>query len=206
MKTQPDEYEKRYMAADDALASSRARMPWWAHAVFAALAIFVTYTVWQTHGWSSGVAALLLVTTLALWATNMVVRVTVTPLHLHIQHGLFGPTIPLDQIEDVWVEKNGLSKWLKYVGWGLGGKGVDGSYGYTVPGTPLGLSVRFRHRGRSRTAFVSSNEPESLRETIAAARARPTVAQAVTEGRPMTMGADRDDEPQAALDRTRQGR
>ena len=129
MKAPSDRYEERYMSGNDAVARSRARMRGWTHTLFAALTAFVAFTVVQTHGWHSSVALLLLVTTLGLWAANLIVRVTVTRRYLHIQHGLFGPKIPLDQIEDVHLAKTGLLTWLNYVGWGVGGKGFDGTYG-----------------------------------------------------------------------------
>lgn len=194
MDTAADDYEKRYMAADGALARSRARMPRWVNALAIGAATLLTAEVvvggvallvsWHRHGWTAShgfllsllaCAALALALTLALWTTTMVVRVTVTERHLHIQHGLFGPTIPLDEIEDTWIENNDWRKWLRYVGWGVGGKGFDGSNGYTVLGVPRGLAIRFRHEGRSRVAFVSSEDPESLRASIEQARRRPRV-------------------------------
>jgi len=178
----PDDYEQRYMDAADALVRSRARVPGWVHAGFLIPALFSIYVAVRVAGLSTplavlelGIGAVLLVG----WLMNTHVRVTVTPRHIHVQHGLFGPRIAIEDVVEVGVERQRATNWLKYVLWGLGGWGVDGSYAYTVPGVPHHVAIRFRRKGKVRKALVSSDDPQALVLAIEQATARVRVAEAV---------------------------
>ena len=159
-----DDYEKKYMGGEEALARSRASMPWWFHLMLgSAVAVIVASALMSGH-WAGliGLPLLCLV-----WLLFLFLRATVTPDTLHIQLGLFGPKIPIADIVEVSVAKYDP---LKYGGWGIR-LGTDGSVAYSVPGHGgRGLRVRFTRGGRERNVFVTSPNPDELLAAIERAR------------------------------------
>ncbi len=159
-----DDYEKKYMGGEGALARSRAMMPWWFHALIGVVAAVsvVSAVVGGAFAPLIGLPFVAL-----LWLLFLYLRVSVTSDALHVQLGLFGPTIAIADIVEATVAKYDV---LKYGGWGIR-LGLDGSVAYSVPGYGgQGLRVRFNKGGRERVVFVTSPNPEELIAAIDKAR------------------------------------
>jgi hypothetical protein len=161
-----DDYETKYMGGGEALARSRAGMPWWFHLLLGMACIAVVGSAVA----SGTMASLLTLPVLLLsWVLFMFLRVTVTAETVHVQLGVFGPKIPVANIVDVAAEKYPV---LKYGGWGIR-FALDGSVAYSVPGHG-GRGVRIRYKkknGRESTAWVTSPDPDGLVAAIEQARA-----------------------------------
>jgi hypothetical protein len=166
-----DDYEKKYMSGEGALASSRAMMPWPFHALLLLLAAFTTATSIASGTWVALATVPLL---LLVWILFMFLRVTVTPDTLHVQLGLFGPKVAIDAITSATVSKYDA---LKYGGWGIR-LGIDGSVAYSLPGHGgKGVAVTFTKNGKERKMFVTCPDPEDVVAAIDKARGGVRVAQ-----------------------------
>jgi hypothetical protein len=122
-----DDYETKYMGGGEALARSRAGMPWWFHLLLGMACIAV---VGSAVASGTLVSLLTLPVLLLSGVLFMFLRVTVTAETVHVQLGVFGPKIPLADIVEVAVEKYPV---LKYGGWGIR-FALDGRVAYSVPG------------------------------------------------------------------------
>jgi hypothetical protein len=161
-----DDYEKKYMSGEGALASARARMPWPFDVLLLFLAAFTTATSLASGTWVALATVPLL---LLVWLLFMFLRVTVTPDTLHVQLGLFGPKVAIDEITSATVAKYNP---IKYGGWGIR-LGVDGSIAYSLPGHGgKGVAVTFTKNGKQRKMFVTCPNPEEIVAAIDKARAR----------------------------------
>jgi hypothetical protein len=168
-----DDYEKKYMSGEGALASSRARMPWPFDVLLLFLAAFTTATSIASGTWIAMATVPLL---LLVWILFMFLRVTVTPDALHVQLGLFGPKIAMDEITSATVAKYDA---LKYGGWGIR-MGLDGSIAYSLPGHGgKGVAVTFTKNGKERKMFVTCPNPEEVVAALDKARANVRVGQDV---------------------------
>jgi hypothetical protein len=160
-----DDYETKYMGGGEALARSKAGMPWWFHALLAMACITLVGTAIAHATLASLVTLPLLLLT---WVLFMFLRVTVTAETVHVQLGLFGPRIPVTDIVEVTAEKYPV---LKYGGWGIR-YALDGSVAYSLPGHG-GRGVRIRYKkknGRESTAWVTSPDPDGIVAAIQEAR------------------------------------
>jgi hypothetical protein len=168
-----DDYEKKYMSGDGALARSRAMMPWPFHVLVLFLAAFTTATSLASGTWVALATVPLL---LLVWVLFMFLRVTVTPDSLHVQLGLFGPKIAMNEIVSATVAKYDA---LKYGGWGIR-LGIDGSVAYSLPGHGgKGVAVTFDKNGKQRKMFVTCPNPEEVVAAIEKARGGVRVAEDV---------------------------
>ena len=168
-----DDYEKKYMSGEGALASSRARMPWPFDVLLLFLAAFTTATSIASGAWVALATVPLL---LLVWVLFMFLRVTVTPDTLHVQLGVFGPKVAIDEITSATVAKYDA---LKYGGWGIR-LGIDGSIAYSLPGHGgKGVAVTFTRNGKERKMFVTCPNPEEVVAAIDKARGGVRVAQDV---------------------------
>ena len=159
-----DDYEKKYMSGEGALASSRARMPWPFDVLLLFLAAFTTATSLASGTWVALATVPLL---LLVWLLFMFLRVTVTPDALHVQLGLFGPKVAIDAITSATVAKYDA---LKYGGWGIR-MGLDGSIAYSLPGHGgKGVAVTFTKNGKERKLFVTCPNPDEIVAAIDKAR------------------------------------
>jgi hypothetical protein len=163
MSDSADGYEKRYMAADDAVVVARQRMPPSYHAVLAVPLIGLVAAAVVAHVY----ALLALVPLLLLmWALFLYLRVVVSATHVHIQLGVFGPKIPIGAIEAVRVGKYDSAKY--------GDKAMrtasDGSTAYYV-GCETGVEIVYRSEaGGSTTVFASCEEAAKIVEAVERAR------------------------------------
>jgi hypothetical protein len=160
-----DDYERQYMGGGEAIARSKAGMPWWFHLLIAMACLSVVGTS-LLHGATASLAILPVL--LLVWILFLFLRVTVTSDTVHVQLGVFGPKIPVADILEVRAEKYSL---LKYGGWGIR-FALDGSVAYSVPGHGgRGIRIRYRKKsGRESTAWVTTPDPESLIAAIEQAR------------------------------------
>lgn len=106
-----------------------------------------------------------------------VLRTIVTGEHVHVQLGYHGPRIPISAIEGVAVAASPRPN-----AWGVRVMG-RGYWSYTTS-LPRGLAIAWRdEKGAQRKIFVSSLDPETLRDAIETARAassaRPEAAPSV---------------------------
>ncbi len=146
LMSHPDEYTEKYMEGGRSLATSRMRMPGWFFALMAIITLISsTSSIAATVASGSPAALIPLLFTVPLLAAITLLfshlRATVTATHLIVQYGLFGPTIPLDRIESVNVEKYEM---MSYGGWGIK-RSRAGVTAYSVPGGS-GDCVRIDYR------------------------------------------------------------
>ncbi|HEY1958236.1 MAG TPA: hypothetical protein VGH28_21615 [Polyangiaceae bacterium] len=168
-----DDYEKKYMSGEGALASSRARMPWFFDVLLLILAGITTATSIASGTWVALATVPLL---LLVWILFMFLRVTVTPDALHVQLGVFGPHVAMSTITSASVAKYDS---LKYGGWGIR-LGLDGSVAYSLPGHGgKGVAVTFEKNGKPRKMFVTCPNPEEIVAAIEKARGGARVAEEV---------------------------
>jgi hypothetical protein len=116
----------------------------------------------------------------------------VTDHAVHLQYGLWGPTIPLDAIESVEIAKY---DWTRFGGWGLRGTGDERAF--TIQGhDDATLCVRWREDGVLKTVWFSTEDPANTMLAIerarAARKASPRVRVAFAEGAPDTADATLD--------------
>ena len=184
-----DEYEKKYMGGEGALARSRAMMPWWFHLVIAVAAAVSVFSAIATGTLGSVIGLPLLA---LVWLLFLYLRVTVTADTVHVQLGLFGPKIATADIVDVAVAQYDA---LKYGGWGIR-LGLDGSVAYSVPGYGgRGLRIRFNKNGKERVVFVTSPNPDELVAAIDKARGtRVAAVESATADAPLLTAEDEADE------------
>jgi hypothetical protein len=103
-----------------------------------------------------------------LWLLFAVLRVSVTPKEVHVQYGLFGPKIPIADVERCEAVDY---DWKQYGGWGIR-YGRDGSTVYNMLGDQ-GRAVKlvYTKGGASKTVLLSSRDPERLAAAVNQARA-----------------------------------
>jgi hypothetical protein len=191
-----DDYEARYMADEGAvLYRDKIRMPWYLHgSILAAGAAGILGTVLGGEP-LVGVGLIAPVTAL-MWTNFITLRVTVTSKALHVQYGLFGPRIP---IEDIVSVKAGKYNWLKYGGKGIR-FGLDGSTAYNMFGDKSeGVEVTYKKGRGTRTVLVSAADPQGLANAIMEAQAKAGVrADSALQAARADLGVK--DAPEAELD------
>lgn len=174
-----DAYARKYMGGDRVLFLDKVHIPKWMHAL-----LIGSGTVSSLIVAFAGVPEMLplcIVPTLLTWGLLSSIRVAVTDTHVHVQYGVFGPTIALDDVVAAEVEDY---KPLRYGGWGIC-VGLDGTWAFSVPGRG-GKAVRIRYRARGakgdvnvKDVVVSSEHAAALAAAIheaASARATRTLA------------------------------
>lgn len=160
-----DPFEARYMiGSGHVLARYRGRPGAGYHAMFGFVALVVALS-------ASGPAQILFALALLvpIWLMFAIVRVTVTPSHLDVKYGPFGPRIPLAQIDSVEPTRY---HWSSWGGWGIRRKLGTGEVLYAMPGDQ-GHGVRVRWTppdGRQHSAVVGVREPSTIVDAVAAAR------------------------------------
>jgi hypothetical protein len=97
-----DDYERRFMGDGEVVYRERIRMAWWGHALHILGFILAIHAFMVSGAWLG-----LVVVPLA-WLVLMTLRVAVSRTDVHVQLGLFGPRVPLADIETVEAVKGGL--------------------------------------------------------------------------------------------------
>lgn len=94
-----------------------------------------------------------------------VLRFVVTARALHVKYGLWGPTIPLENVVSCKVVDY---DWTKYGGWGIR-RGVDGSWAY-VPSSGSVVEVVYRDGTQEKRVVLGAAEPLALARSIVEAK------------------------------------
>ena len=166
----PDAYEAKYMKGQGmVLHRAKERAPKALQAL-----TFLPFAI-TLPGLVASVGALwfivpALVLSLAVWGLFSVLRVTVSEGQVNVQYGLFGPTIPIAQIESAEATTY---DWKKFGGWGIR-RSLDGEWIYNMPGDK-GRAVRIVWRdtkGNRKVTLVGSKTPRELAQAIAQARSK----------------------------------
>lgn len=162
-----DEYTARYMEGGRAVVQTRQRMVWWFFALLGfSAAVQVIAAI--AAGTFASLLSLPLLAVVGLLFSHL--RVTVTPTHLYIQFGLFGPTIPLANVESASVVKY---QAMRFGGWGIR-RSLDGTRAYSVPGNE-GQAVELRYRddkGKARAVVVTTARAEEVCRAVMQGAAR----------------------------------
>ena len=166
----PDAYEAKYMKGQGMVlhrAKERAPKALQALMLLPAIGSLPSLAV----GWA-GIPIVLfsLVLSVVLWGLFSVLRVTVSEGQVNVQYGLFGPTIPISQIESAEATTY---DWKKFGGWGIR-RSLDGEWIYNMPGDK-GRAVRIVWRdtkGNRKVTLVGSKTPQELAQAIAQARSK----------------------------------
>lgn len=169
----PDEYEDRYMAAEGGvLHREKFKAPWYMHALL--LLPGVAGVVGAALAKEPMVALAVAGVTGFVWTNFAAIRVVVSRQKVHIQFGLFGPQIPVEDIVDV---KVGSTSLLRYGGKGIR-FGLDGSVAYSMLGDEgTGVEIVYKNkRGRLKKVVVSARDAPALVAAIQEAQGGATSA------------------------------
>lgn len=167
----PDAYEAKYMKGQGmVLHRAKERAPKALQALMLLPALSALPSL--AAGFAVGVPIFLfsLVLSVVLWGLFSVLRVTVSEGQVNVQYGLFGPTIPVAQIESAEATTY---DWKKFGGWGIR-RSLDGEWIYNMPGDK-GRAVRIVWRdtkGNRKVTLVGSKTPQELAQAIAQARSK----------------------------------
>jgi hypothetical protein len=183
----PDPYERTYMAGEGTvLYRDKSRAPWGLHALFGLAALTVITANVLAGQWLVLAFALPVIT--VVWLFLSVLRVTVSQGAVQVQYGLFGPTIPIAQVDAVMPVSY---DWKRFGGWGIR-RSIEGTWIYNMPGDG-GRAVQVDWhdaRGRKRVTLIGSRRAEQLAQSITQARA----ALPASADRPALAPGDDEDE------------
>lgn len=181
----PDGYEAEYMAgAGRVLFRDKTMAPKLLHAMFGVPALVAAVTGVMSLGEVGLAGALpLFAATGALamtWTLFSVLRVTVSGRQLQVQYGLFGPTVPIEDILEVSV---GDYDWKKFGGWGIR-RAFDGTWAYNMIGDGgRAVTIHYRDGDRVKKVLIASRQAELLYDALR--RARRALGQAGADEREM---------------------
>lgn len=101
------------------------------------------------------------------WMLFSVLRVTVSAKQLEVQYGLFGPTIAIDDIEEITV---GPYDWKRFGGWGIR-RSFDGTMAYNMMGDGgRAVTITYRRGSRLKKVLIASKQAELLYDALRRAR------------------------------------
>lgn len=161
-----DEYTARYMEGGRARVVTKQRMPGW---FFALMALGMAAVV------ASGLAAGSLASLVGLVPLALVtlllshLRVVVTDDAVHVQYGLWGPTIAVEAITRCEVKPY---EPMRFGGWGFK-RSLDGAVAYSVPGGEGEcIALEVADGARTRRVVITTPDAAAVALAIEAARAR----------------------------------
>ena len=163
-KPSGDEYTAQYMEGGRARIVTKQRMPGWFFALMAAAMAVVVGTGLAGGSLASlvGIIPLALVTLLLSH-----LRVVVTDDAVHVQYGLWGPTIAVESITRCEVKPY---EPMRFGGWGFK-RSFDGTMAYSVPGGE-GECVALEITEGSKTRKVVITTPNAAAVALAIEEAR----------------------------------
>lgn len=124
----PDLYEAQYMSADGGILHERRRMPGWFFALMGVIAVVELGASAAAMSVFPALIALPVLAAVTLLLSHL--RVVLTREHLHIQYGLWGPKVAVQDIVSMRVEPYSM---MRYGGFGIR-RSLDGFWAYSTPG------------------------------------------------------------------------
>jgi hypothetical protein len=100
--------------------------------------------------------------------TLTVIRVVVSEGRVHVQHGLWGPRVPIERVRGARVVKY---DWKEFGGWGLRRSG-DGTWAYVMTGGDVVEMKYADEQGDEKRVLFSATNPSAVVASIEEARAR----------------------------------
>lgn len=161
-----DEYTAQYMEGGRARIVTKQRMPGWFFGLMGLSAVAVLGSGLASGSIASlvGFIPLVLVTLLLSH-----LRVVVTDDAVHVQYGLWGPTIAVENITRCEVKPY---EALRFGGWGFK-RSLDGTMAYSVPGGEGEcIALEITEGGKTRKVVITTPNAASVALAIEEARAR----------------------------------
>jgi len=160
-----DEYTAQYMEGGRARIVTKQRMPWWFFAVIGFAAMMTIGSAFATGPVNLiGLIPLVLIT---LVLSHL--RVVVTDDALHVQYGLWGPTIAVENITRCEVTTYNP---LRFGGWGFR-LALDGTRAYSVPGGEGEcIALEVTEGSKTRKVVITTPDAAAVALAIEEARAR----------------------------------
>ena len=165
-----DEYTAQYMEGGRARIVTKQRMPGWFFGLMGVAALAVLGSGLASGSIASllGVIPLVLVTLLLSH-----LRVVVTDDAVHVQYGLWGPTIAVENITRCEVQRY---EAMRFGGWGFK-RSLDGTVAYSVPG------------GEGECVALEITEGAKVRKVVITTPNAAGVALAIEEARARKLGS-----------------
>ncbi len=161
-----DEYTAQYMEGGRARIVTKQRMPGWFFAIMGVSSLAIVGSGLATGALVSmvGVIPLVLVTLLLSH-----LRVVVTDDALHVQYGLWGPKVAVEDITRCEVQRYDP---MRFGGWGLK-RSIDGTMAYSVPGGEGEcIALEITEGAKTRKVVITTPNAASVALAIEEARAR----------------------------------
>lgn len=124
----PDPYEAQYMAAEGGILHERRRMPGWFFALMGVIAVVELGASIAARSVFPALLALPVLAAVTVLLSHL--RVVLTREHLHVQYGLWGPKVAVQDIVSMRVEPYSM---MRYGGFGIR-RSLDGYWAYSTPG------------------------------------------------------------------------
>lgn len=159
-----DEYTARYMEGGRARIVTKQRMPGWFFGVMA-LAAAAVIGSGVASGSLAGLVGLIPLALVTLLLSHL--RVVVTDDAVHVQYGLWGPTIAVEAITRCEVQRY---EAMRFGGWGFK-RALDGTRAYSVPGGE-GECVALEIADGAKTRKVVITTPDAAMVALAIEEAR----------------------------------
>ncbi len=157
----PDAYQAKYMGGP-ALYHDKIRAPLGFHLLFL-LPVLVSVGTALVGRAPLFVPLLTSAFILSIWALFSVLRISVSHDEVYVQYGLFGPRIPVRDIEHCEAVDYSFQQ---YGGWGIR-YGFDGSVAYNMMGDHgRAVKIVYKKGKKSQTVLVASPDPERLAAAI----------------------------------------
>lgn len=170
LKPAGDEYTAQYMEGGRARIVTKQRMPGWFFAIMGVAALAIVGSGVATGSLFSmvGIIPLVLVTLLLSH-----LRVVVTDDAVHVQYGLWGPKVAVEDVTRCEVQRYDP---IRFGGWGLK-RAFDGTMAYSVPG------------GEGECIALEITEGTKVRKVVITTPNAAGVALAIEEARARKLGS-----------------
>lgn len=160
----PDRYEAEYMAAEGGVLHERRRMPGWFFGLMGVIGLVELVASVATANPLPALVAFPIIVAVTLLLSHL--RVVLTETHLHIQYGLWGPKVAVEDIVAMRVEPYSM---MRYGGFGIR-RSIDGYWAYSTPGGSGQALILETRDGRK--LCVTLDQAERFRAMILELQAR----------------------------------